>query len=169
VLSEKEIRERAKFCPVKDCTGHTPNVPMMRKILDAIRNNPNSWEQRVWGLKLDGYNPKEDDSLYFAKEYDPETDLVKESNSELLSSEANCGTAYCIAGYATYFSDQEFKTRPGSPYLDRTKDGYSVETYAQHELGLTVEEAQELFDGDNDWNDVKALMRKYAAIVGEEL
>lgn len=74
----------------------------------------------------------------------------------------SCGTTACLAGQAVMdaggkliferrsegLSVATFCTMPGKPM------GMPIELVAQDLLGLTPEQANDLFDGDNDYDDM---------------
>lgn len=155
MLTEQQFKDRANDCPIEDCDGmHIPNVPLMRKITDYIKANPQTWYQRLWAVVI----PKGKLVPY----YSPSRDLVVRE-----SAQANaCGTAYCIAGHAAMMSEDPLKFNGETPTSD-TVQGYTAPERARHELGLSSIEAGRLFSGDNSWGRIKKLMNQYAALVDD--
>lgn len=86
-----------------------------------------------------------------------------------------CGTTACVAGWAVitdggkFLSDQLVLARPDDPksrvvnvYADNDKylQAVGIEERAQRLLGLESYEADELFDGDNEYEDVKRILKQ---------
>ena len=71
----------------------------------------------------------------------------------------HCGTAYCVAGYVGQLASDDYK------YADQVGDVH-VSEFARQELGLTLEESQRLFAGENDAGAVRRIAE---AIAGEAL
>lgn len=128
-------------CDVIGCSGfHHPNLPLLGKVMEAVMHNPRSWYQGDWARVPESVvitNP--DGSLEFAY-------------SE------GCGAAFCAAGWTAQikgvgldlmdFGDGWYNASR-TVLRDKTGMQLSVREYAQHELGLTIAEAQLLFDGNN--------------------
>ena len=86
-----------------------------------------------------------------------------------------CGTTACVAGWAVitdgglFLSDQLVLAQPGDP-KSRVTNVYAanaqrvqavgIEDRARRLLGLDRYEADELFDGDNDYEDVKRILKR---------
>lgn len=116
----------------------TPNVPLLKQTLDYVETHPEEWTQRFY----------------------------------------RCGTGMCFAGWAAVLDggtwyDAELKgpwiedmvARPDDPDLDvfLMRDGartVDVECRARRILGLTEDEASELFDGDNTLDDLRRIVRE---------
>lgn len=104
-------------------TTTTVNVELLRRVLEHITAHPETWNQGVWAAGAKG-----------------------------------CGTAYCAAGHAVvmtghkidwasaYDGVAEFVIDEGitNPAWHPT-----ISEVAEAELGLTYEQAEELFEGDN--------------------
>jgi hypothetical protein len=123
-------------------TVPTPNLPLLRRVLDHIDAYPELWKQRRW------------------------------------RHETQCGTAYCFAGWAAQLDGAEWldscrlKTRADDPaeHVYRASHaGVIVQRRAQRVLGLTYEEADELFDEDNARADVQRIAERVAARAEERL
>jgi len=172
MLTDEQIAERRSQtnCEIDGCDGaHIPNVPLMRKILDRIREDPNSWWQATWAIgpgdSLLGENMR-------VMGYDPKLDLVFETDivRELEVRNGVCETAFCIAGHASMLSEDPLIWNQDTMMFDNaTVSGYEPSERGQHELGLTDHEADVLFEGDNTWKDVKRMLTEYAAIVGDTI
>jgi len=169
MLTEDQFKARALGCHIKDCDGmHIPNVPLMRKIVEKVQNDPTSWEQGGWvTVKLPGYK---------APSFSEKTGIVRRDSAML----HECKTAYCVAGHAVMMSEDPFALVPAvSPlFLDagvetvpsnKTERGYDARERAMHELGLTWLEAGRMFAGCNSWSDVKRAMNAVAALVDDRL
>jgi hypothetical protein len=167
MLTEAQLAERRTNCPIEGCDGtHVPNVPLMRKILDRIREDPNSWHQRDWAIAPG------DQGVINVQVYDPETGNVYPTDKTRSLEVRNgvCETAFCIAGHAAMLSEDPLDWDGGlKVYRTSTISGWEVNERAMHELGLTVVEADALFWGGNSWTAVKEFFRQYASIAGDEL
>lgn len=104
----------------------TYNVELFRKIRPKIEADDGEWDQTVWGKKVPG-----------------------------------CGTSYCAAGWACVESGDTLRWAASNWLRDipGTQRAWDVESgdareeifdRARYLLGLTEEEAEELFDGEND-------------------
>lgn len=86
-----------------------------------------------------------------------------------------CGTTACVAGWAVlvdgglFLSDQWVLARPDDPksrvtriYADNDElvEATGIEDRARRLLGLDRYEADELFDGDNDYEDVTRILKR---------
>lgn len=158
--NQLKIRRLNTFCDIPGCSGiHIPNVPLMRKIMDQIRAVPESWDQDSWVNN----HPN------LGLEYDPVTDRMLNVSHET----APCETSFCIAGHAAMLSDDPLfsyrwgnQHKSGIGYKNYTVSGLPARIRATHELGLTTFEADQIFDGRNDWQRIKRLVRQ---IFGEDL
>lgn len=119
-----------------------PNLPLLRKVLDHIDAHPEEWNQAAW------------------------------------MTETTCGTACCIAGHAIVFDGTHTLTVANDDVL---VDGVSMvrgEDGRWHDaaaivgakvLGLTEDEAGDLFHGWNGRADVQHFAERIAARAGERL
>ena len=112
-------------------TGPTePNAPLLLKTLEHIENRPEEWNQAHW----------------------------------------HCGTVACFAGHAAILDGGEW-LRESPDFLlaradDPQRDVYAVggvsavhaSDRAQRILGLTLEQSEDLFDGDSDLDDLRELV-----------
>jgi hypothetical protein len=85
-----------------------------------------------------------------------------------------CGTAYCVAGHAALMSGHEFdwpemnKTL-NACWADNTVDGEEIWDVGRRELGLTSDEAANLFFARNTRECVQVHAQEIAARAGETL
>lgn len=135
-------------------------MPLLRQVMVIITNNPDVWEQGRWvSIDLKTIGPR------------PVGPVVPGS----------CGTTACVAGWAAHLAGWEYIPyqdhfrltcaclecedladtgvhSSGDPYpafVARKNGEYrSVGCAAQRELGLTYNEAEDLFDGTNTWRNV---------------
>lgn len=120
------------------------NVELLRETLQYIKNNPQSWRQDVWFTHID-----------------PETGRRVESVIEVEVEEVNsCNTAFCFAGHAALKSG--FPAPPKESYSQWTAeiDGKTVhvDTYAASKLGITYDQADVLFSGENSLEDIETIV-----------
>jgi hypothetical protein len=76
------------------------------------------------------------------EEWDQETWAIKTS----------CGTACCVAGHAVVMAGHTLQFGsyyPGTSSAMRVSDGRSIENVARQELGLSVDQADLLFNSSN--------------------
>jgi hypothetical protein len=117
-----------------------PNMPLLRRILHQIDEHPETYEQSVY------------------------------------ASDSPCGTSYCVAGHAAVMSGakpywQRLDPLSTEPYFraDETEDGEMIRVVAQQALGLTDDEACQLFDSENCREDVELVAYRIAGRAGEPL
>ena len=121
----------------------TPNLPLLHEALawveeqDAARRagQPSSWYQGEWYVCLE----------------DADEDQDVEDVRQWLNRDS-CGTAYCVAGWVVA-RDTRVRDLPSE----------EVQDLAQACLGLTTNEAAELFSGGNTVWDVREAVRMIEA------
>lgn len=124
----------------------TPNLPLLRKVLDHIDAHPDEWYQATWGIQTE---------------------------------RSACGTAFCIAGHAIAMSGEHVVSfDSGGSMLVDGEDYIVVEGVGEVEapeyigsrlLGLTSEEADDLFAGNCTREAVQRHAEAIAARAGERL
>ena len=129
-------------------TEPTPNLPLLRKILDQIDNHPTEWFQGAFAIRGDA--------------------LVDELAERDLTAPA-CGTAYCIAGWAVVLSGHTLRWDTDSDETIELSDGRDIPDVARYELGITEHEAAYLFEGGNDRDAVQEFAEQIADRAGETL
>jgi hypothetical protein len=79
----------------------------------------------------------------------------------------DCGTAYCVAGWAAARAGYEMDW-PDDVYLKRIAThvtaGPLVDEVAQRILGLTDEQADDLFQEENDLDDIRAIITEITGV-----
>lgn len=116
----------------------TPNIPLLRKAVE--------WAE------AEAVKPRD----------------KRQWDQSFYVSEAPCGTAYCIAGWAVVNAHpQQVTTELGCLYID--DEPAEWHNTARDLLGLTESEASDLFDDANDIEDVRARAEDIAARAGERL
>lgn len=155
-------------CFVPGCDqNHVPNLPMLRKVIDHIQEEPESWNQQHWAVKWVkvGVERLRNARGQFTGQTRP----------------AECGTAYCIAGHTVVMAGYDLEWEPGlvmgwgDAVLARRTSVTNPDTgwyvtisdMAAHELGLTRQEWSELFAGGNNLHDVLRACKKIAKRAGE--
>ena len=123
----------------------TPNMPLLRKVLDHIDAHPDEWYQSFWAIR---------------------GDLAVDRGVT-----SDCGTAYCIAGHAVMITGHGVDWAwAGGGGLESTvlcTDGQTIPDVARAELGLTRDEAEWLFQENNDRAGVQRAAEAIAARAGE--
>lgn len=110
---------------------NVPNIVLLDKVLeqiDIVRNDPTApfqWDQGNWRRTM----------------------------------ERECGTALCFAGWAAQLDSADWATGYGpawinTPTPDSPRHITHISDYAQDLLGLSAEEADILFAGDNTYEDL---------------
>jgi hypothetical protein len=137
-----------------------PNLPLIRKVLAQIDDEPDSWTQGTYGAHWDSPSG---------------LDLIETDNRKA-ASEMSCGTAYCFAGHAalmTGWHPEHFDhTGDASMTWIRENDhtvAFPIEAIARRELGLTPEEGADLFAAENTRADLERICQRIAVVAGEEL
>lgn len=148
-----------EVCLVDGCnTQHFPDLPLLRKVVDHIKADPDSWEQGNWAVRWLKWTQPRDQKGRFGQGQKYQT----------------CGTAMCVAGHAASLGGFQIAWDPNADYAnnvkEKGKDGgiVSIPEAARHALGLTRSEASMLFRGRNNLGDVLRVCQRIAARVGEE-
>lgn len=124
------------------------NVKLLREVLQYIETHPQKWNQQAWfkvGQRSNGEPIFNKVTLQF-----------EEVNS--------CNTSMCFAGHAALMSG--FDAPPKNDYLMwrgwgpglRKAETMDVDEYAREVLGLTFEQADVLFQGENTLEDLKEIV-----------
>lgn len=112
-----------------------PNVKLLRETLAHIEAEPRKWYQPDW----------------------------------------RCGTGMCFAGWAVTLAGGQWKhgpdeagsdllvVEPGDSEFDRRVGSTMAMTRAQRLLGLTEDQADELFDGSNDLDNLRRIVEGLCA------
>lgn len=97
------------------------NVPLLRKVLEHITEHPNEHDQTDWATRVE-----------------------------------DCGTTMCVGGHAVAMTGYEIVWPSDHRYIGSAtckKDGdvwgRSIEGAAMEELGLSSDQADQLFNGNN--------------------
>lgn len=155
----------------------TPNLPALRKTWEWIQTETElpppvrSWHQTVWHVTRDR------DEDFFA-EWDRQAEALRIDLR-------NCGTAMCFAGHVADTAgvqwtdgdsitvDDRVRQLIGDEVLDDMGVGryfpLRVEAFAATYLGLTDDEADDLFAGHNDASDIRDALERIFARAGEKL
>lgn len=126
-----------------------PNLPLLRKVLDHIDAHPEEWNQGTWGENFATYSDPE-----AAKRYE-----------EARLGRPLCGTTHCIAGHAVAMT--EGIRWVGANVRPMVDDGWYAA--GARVLGLTADEASDLFESDNRREDIQRIAEQIAARAGEVL
>ena len=127
----------------------TPDLPLLRKVLDYIDAHREQWLQQIWGT----------DRAILTEDGEVDFDLSRPPSA--------CHTAHCIAGWAVILDGtHEVTFCAGAMYVDGSP---SAGPFAQKLLGLTDFEAADLFHWSNDRAEVQRVAGKIAERAGEVL
>lgn len=134
-----------------------PNLPLLRKILEKIDLEPDSWVQGCWAVDWNSITGR----------------LLANRHGHARLTYPACGTAYCVAGHAadmTGWTPSGWSIGEASSYWTNG-DGRerSIRVIARNALGLTQLEAELLFDGGNTRSRVQYLAEGIAMRAGEKL
>lgn len=119
------------------------NVELLEKVYEYIENNPQKWKQSVWFAILD-----EDGKMTF-NDFEVE---VEEVNS--------CNTAFCFAGHTALMTGFVAPPKVNGALWEGEVDGkyYAVNEYAKEKLGITWDQADELFAAENSMEDIRKII-----------
>ncbi len=126
----------------------TINVPLLRKVLELITAQPWTWNQETWACVN-----KPEQAEERAEEYGVST--------------KECGSAFCLAGHVAHLAGRLMKVSRfdyvtaiyAAEYV--MDDGSAIGTYAERELGLTLEQADALFEAGNSLFSLWKLASEY--------
>ena len=123
------------------------NVPLLRKAVEWVEEQDklplvqSQWNQGNWVTSPENWA----------------ADIAWETGTTV--DPAACGTAYCVAGYIGQMLNPEYKETS-------IVDDVHVSDFAAEALGLEYYEADELFSGSNEAEDVRRIAER---IAGERL
>lgn len=128
------------------------------------------WDQTSWARGKVGRNRK----------FTAIDGLMYDNDSATVLVEVKCKTAYCVAGhlcadqkdaFVTYDWAADYDGKVSADYVipKGTTEAISIETRAADLLGITAREAEALFEGANDLDDVRRIARRIAKKRGYEL
>lgn len=125
------------------------NFPLLDEILAYVKAHPMQWNQDDW-----------------FKIVDLETGDVRYESEKVIVQEINsCGAAMCFAGHAALRmgfpappknNGQSWSRKVDSD--DDWADSESVETFARNVLGLTADQGEALFAGNNTLQDLEDII-----------
>lgn len=142
------------------------NIPMLRKAVEWVEEQDklpkieSRWNQGQW---LTDANVVLNDAAlealggpewFWSATYSPQT--LREKRKEL---EHLCGTAYCVAGYVAQLHDERYA-------VSAEVEGNHSQDVARRVLGLSADQADRLFYGENTAADVRRIAEE---IAGEKL
>lgn len=185
---DPESRRVSRYgtCPVPDCDQfHVPNVPMLRKVYEHITQHPDAWDQERWGTARVDFTKRVRDSY----------GRFTRPSVETACKTAFCFAGHTVqmTGYefqVAFFDpftceDGVFPLTKALEMCQENKEtgDFSLDTVylgdpevteavpvlhvAAHELGLTWDEADRLFNAHNCLQEIKNYCTNYAALVGE--
>lgn len=178
-------------CPVTGCNqDHVPNLPLLRKVISQITDHPETWDQSNWTTVLLPEMVSSDDTFdkplrEIEQQWTCQSAFCIAGHAAVLS-----GAEPILAGpVQDHLGEQARRGVEVRFDYDRVTQGYAVpignlhvahcartadgqelpiSTIAFHELGLTDEETNLLFDGDNELVDIRFVCNEIAARAGEE-
>ena len=129
----------------------TPNIELLDKVLKHIEDHPEAWSQADWRT-----------------EYDEALAVDPESGREILA--VDCGTAFCFAGWACQMEGGKWADTTSLIPIDEDDpfdilgdDTVFASTRAQRLLGLTSEQAEDLFRSENTLDDIREMVAEIKA------
>jgi hypothetical protein len=142
----------------------TPNIPLLRKAVewvewqDTMPEIDREWDQAEFRNATNEHAYR---LAYFALLAAGVRSTNRRAQTIGLSQylEPYCGTSFCVAGYIGQLLNREYATQ------DKV-NGVFVAEYATKQLGLTLDQAEELFDGCNTAADIRRICER---IAGEKL
>ncbi len=134
------------------------------------------WDQQAWMRGLPSKRVRKIKSVRYGGMYGDTID--SELQGELR--QVKCGTSYCVAGHVCADEGDAFLAYDwevdgdGRVHADLvvprgSDEAMDVQSRARELLGITWQEAHELFAGYNTITDVRRIAEKIAAAHGEEL
>jgi hypothetical protein len=139
---------------------------------------PSSWEQRSWARGLRSTTRLFRGAVDSRSVHWLGTPTRYAQRRIWEEMQVDCGTSFCVAGYAVALEGDAF-VQPvewGSPSRVAEfcvpVEGGEVQTIsvrAQDLLGISESEAALLFDANNGWKDLKRIAREICRARGEEL
>jgi hypothetical protein len=143
------------------------NIPLLRKAVewveeqDKLPEAEREWDQTTWASAR-FTNPNDPDSIYDERMLGSGDYYMSWDEIQKLAEQRGlkCGTAYCVAGWIGQQTDSAYKLSWNPP------GKLPVDDFAADVLGLTAEQADELFDEDNSAADVRSIAE---GIAGEKL
>lgn len=155
---------------MNDTMEPTLNVPLLRKAVEWVEHEAAKPEiDREWYQGTYVATPRQHARAlaWWAVADDAELPEVDEMAARL---EPHCGTAYCVAGYVAQLVDERFAGKsyifaPDDPDADDDGDLH-CSALAARELGLSMDQAYDLFYAGNTAADVR---RHAEGFAGEAL
>lgn len=153
----------------------TYNVALLRKVKEQIQAQPWTWYQGDWRSPLltslewreDLAETERRSGGAFWKRIKNQWGMTRTELGKWrkrLEKEQYCGSAYCVAGWATTFVDgPEAMDGQNRIKVEGQRIRVHVEDRAQELLGLSEDEAAVLFDGSNGYTRVINLLDLYIA------
>lgn len=130
------------------------NIPLLRKCVEWVENEASkpAIDRRWWQNR---YLTPPRVLAGWLLQYQPGVNILNEY--ELLDQvETHCGTAFCVAGYVGQLYEERYQ-------FEDCPDGLGhVSEFAQKKLGLTSEQAQKLFAGENSVHDIRRIAEQFA-------
>lgn len=121
-----------------------------------------TWNQATWGYLTDSVLADAHVVDSFSSTYWSDQIVTVDGLADLVMADNACGTAMCFAGHTVVLTDQPVLVNRESGLFEGVvvdKDtSMSVGIAAKELLGLTHEQADALFDGDNTIEDIRAII-----------
>lgn len=142
-----------------------PNLRLLRKVLNHIDKHPESYYQGAWATRWGSW-VRQSQRYRWVSYMDRKTKKVRRRKATM------CTTSYCFAGHAIVQAGHDFRTMGLHDDLEidgRHTSIYRVIDKARELLGLTQEEANALFEGDNTRRDVQDVCEQIWRRAGKTL
>lgn len=155
------------------------NVPLARKVRETVATDPESWHQGSWRVGKEVVRRRWSSWLdaiaagrVYTEAFRPEFGLTpQQARARLAERGPVCGSAYCVAGWATFFTLPEHLAMSFSDVItvEGSKFEATIGEWARRELGLTDAQAERLFCGSNSHTEVLRLLDELIAQGEKEL
>ena len=132
------------------------NIPLLRKCVEWVEEEATKpgIDRRWWQNR---YLTPPRVLAGWLLQYQPGVNILNEY--ELLDQvETHCGTAFCVAGYVGQLYDERYQF---TDCIDGEENGH-VSEFARDKLGLTQEQSQKLFAGENNVRDIRRIAEQFA-------
>lgn len=149
-----------------------PNEKLIREVINNIELY-NRWDQRSWGEL--GENHFDEFGEVIQESLEPVPAYARDEYGNLvltqeLVREGSCNTSFCFAGHTVLTAGDKIliNTESGEAWncVDQNGVDHNIEIRARELLGLTREQAVQLFDGEAGERDFGAYKRLVTRVTG---
>lgn len=141
------------------------NVALLDEVRKFIGENKEKWDQELWGYVLEQTVPDYQEAIQAfidARESGQDSKaLLDRMHAIELEPAPACGTRACFAGWTVLLRGATMTK--GGDFVDDNYEEVWAGPAAQELLGLTNAEADALFQGTNDLEDIDEVIAKIKA------